>query len=657
LCRHGRGRQRLLPGRVRAGPGLRPRWQQLRGRHALHRGRSPLLGATYQNCSAGRWEPVTDCGALGCSKERGGCLRSAGQACEVDADCGEGSLPGHGRRQPRVLHRRLRYGVPPLRGRRHVLRGDRRRCTPAAPSHVRATRCGRSYDPSTVTTNRCHAGQCATPAEACTNFQPQRADLECGESSLVATIRATAAGRRKGLLASCSAGSECQSSACVAHAERRQRVVATRRVQPVKFVAPPAAVSPAAGLPRTHTTQCSGSSFPAPVSGGSVAHGVRMRCPRLPVVAREGCLGGRGRHVRVERRLRRGAAARPRSGGGSVCCTAACDGAVPPLRPRGQRVVRNLADDAACGCDLVPGRLHLPGLSCQCQRPALQRGPLRVCRAAAVRRRAPVRVGQVCSAHQPCAMPLATARCRRRALGVACSSGAECALGQLCLRRVLQLWPATGYCSTCSAPVASAVPRPRIPAAARGCAPARGSARRERGVRLRELPHHGCVCCSELSAEERRACSASRQRDLPSPSRRHSRHPDQLRRARRLPTGRGCCRSGTSTSSELSCKLPQPSPGTMRAASISKAAPRSNPMLFGDQCANRRAGVSRYVPAFEDCAPMNELRFPGSRSVAATESRGSEARAPRTLTSPVSTAIVCAHGLARQCCGPRARPG
>ena len=48
-------------------------------------------GSSYQQCSEQQWTTLTECGALGCSNERGGCLRLAGQACEADADCGEGS--------------------------------------------------------------------------------------------------------------------------------------------------------------------------------------------------------------------------------------------------------------------------------------------------------------------------------------------------------------------------------------------------------------------------------------------------------------------------------------------------------------------------------------------------------------------------------------
>ena len=48
-------------------------------------------GSLHQSCVDGVWGTLTDCAALGCSTELDGCRRSAGQACEADADCGEGT--------------------------------------------------------------------------------------------------------------------------------------------------------------------------------------------------------------------------------------------------------------------------------------------------------------------------------------------------------------------------------------------------------------------------------------------------------------------------------------------------------------------------------------------------------------------------------------
>jgi len=75
------------------------------------------------------------------------------------------------------------------------------------------------------------------------------------------------------------------------------------------------------------------------------------------------------------------------------------------------------------------------------------------------------------------------------------------------------------------------------------------------------------------------------------------------------PPDRVCCNSGTSTSSEISCKLPEPSPGTDELSIDFESCAPLNPMLFGFQvCESPRGSFT--CPAFKDCTRTSD-RFPG----------------------------------------------
>jgi len=67
--------------------------------------------------------------------------------------------------------------------------------------------------------------------------------------------------------------------------------------------------------------------------------------------------------------------------------------------------------------------------------------------------------------------------------------------------------------------------------------------------------------------------------------------------------------AGTSTSLEVSCKLPQPSPGTDELSIDFESCAPLNPMLFGDQLCQSPQGTFQ-CPAFEECTSTND-RLPG----------------------------------------------
>jgi hypothetical protein len=172
-------------------------------------------GALHQSCVDGSWQTLTDCGALGCSSELDGCLRAAGQACESDADCGEGSC------------------LPTADGNSICCTGacntSCQRCTAEGTECAEIEddeACGaiecpmdpcRTYDPASVVSGRCRAGQCATVEEACTAFLPQRAELECSPTALCDEAGGCSLPKRE-LLDACSSNQQCAGGACVATA-------------------------------------------------------------------------------------------------------------------------------------------------------------------------------------------------------------------------------------------------------------------------------------------------------------------------------------------------------------------------------------------------------------------------------------------------------
>jgi hypothetical protein len=121
----------------------------------------------------------------------------------------------------------------------------------------------------------------------------------------------------------------------------------------------------------------------------------------------------------------------------------------------------------------------------------------------------------------------------------------------------------------------------------------------------------GAVCCSELSAggDTRLFCQRGSE-DCPPPPNFVPDIPINCDEHSDCPPDRVCCRAGTSTSSELSCKLPQPSPGTDETSIDFDSCAPLNPMLFGDQlCLSPRGSFP--CPAFQDCTLTNDARFPG----------------------------------------------
>ncbi|HKO93643.1 MAG TPA: hypothetical protein VJU61_20965 [Polyangiaceae bacterium] len=556
-------------------------------------------GAIYQACSEGVWEPVTDCGALGCSKDRGGCLRSAGQACEVDADCGEGScLAGVDGNHVCCT------GACDTTCRRCAAAGtscedidDDEACGPiACPSDEVC----RSYDPPVVSTNRCRAGQCATAAEACTQFQPQRADLECSPTSLC-DDQGNCSRPKKALLTTCSAGSECQSNACVATLGGSSVCCATACTANQICSATGSCVP--APVCDNDATQCSGSSFQR-CSGGQWR--TVLECGTLGCsTAREGCLGGAGDACNSNADCGAGSC-QASSGGGSVCCTAACDGACRRCSPAGT-TCDNLTDDAQCGTIGCP-----PDTTCR-DFPAgvtSQRCVGGRCGSAAqLCVGVPRGNGQVCSNTSLCD---GSGNCSvpKKALGEACTTGPECAQGN-CVSGVCCSSACSGVCSTCSgtggvcrAPATDTRCTSGVCSSPGVCEPPSVQCGSE------SCPITGAVCCSELSAagETRVFCQRGTE-TCPEPPNFVPDIPINCDQNADCPTNRVCCMAGTSTSTEVSCKLPQPSPGTDETSIDFESCAPLNPMLFGNQLCQSPRGTFQ-CPAFESCDSTSD-RLPG----------------------------------------------
>ncbi|HWO11198.1 MAG TPA: hypothetical protein VNN80_17005, partial [Polyangiaceae bacterium] len=395
-------------------------------------------GASYQNCAGSVWQPLMECGALGCKLERGGCLRSAGQDCEADADCGQGSCLATAEG-----NRVCCTGACDATCRRCAASGDA--CEDVADDDA----CGaidcptdnacRSYDPPSVTTNRCLAGQCATPADVCTAFEPARADLECSPTALC-DDQGNCSRPKKDLLQPCGSGSECTSGACVATATGGSVCCAEACAQSeICNAAGRCELAPAC---EGDTTQCSGSNFQRCTNQQwrTVFECGARGCSH----ALQGCLGGAGDTCGSDADCGAGSC-QPTSSGESVCCTAACGGACRRCAPSGS-ACENLTDDAACGvidcpddttCRDFPASVS--GNRCVAGRCG---SADQVCVGTA---RA---VGQACSDNNlcdnsgNCALP-------KRGLGESCGGAAECGSGN-CVQGVCCNSACNGVCSTCA---------------------------------------------------------------------------------------------------------------------------------------------------------------------------------------------------------------
>jgi hypothetical protein len=394
-------------------------------------------GALHQSCVEGVWQTLTDCGTLGCSNQLDGCLRSAGQTCVSDADCGAGTCLA-------------------------TADGNRVCCTAACDSgckrcSAQGTECAniddddacgaiecptdpcRTYDPATVVSNRCSAGECATADEACTVFQAQRADQECSATALCDDAGNCSQPKRQ-LLAACGSSSQCSSGACVATAVGVSvccsRACAASEVCGTTGACVPAAVCESGAI------QCSGSSFQRCV-GGQWA--TELACGTLGCsVQRGGCLAGPGQACTANADCGEGTCQETATGG-RVCCTAACDGACRVCAASGT-VCTNLADDTACGAIACPAdttcRDFPPSVTAaRCVAGACGT-PGQLCRGNA---RA---VGQSCSATNLCDNA-GNCAAPKKGNGQACTAGSECA-GNNCVDGVCCNSACNGVCETCA---------------------------------------------------------------------------------------------------------------------------------------------------------------------------------------------------------------
>lgn len=270
-------------------------------------------GALYQSCVGGSWQTQTDCGQLGCSNDLGGCLHPAGQACNANADCGEGSCLA-------------------------AADGSKICCTAACGTSCQRCSatgtaceniddddaCGaiecptdpcRTYDPATIVSHRCSAGQCATAEAACTAFQPQGADLECSDIALCDDT-GDCSRPKKQLLDACDSDSQCANGACVATASGAS--VCCSKACPANQVCGPTGACGPAPVCNTGATQCSGSSFQQCVGGQWVT---ARACGTLGCsVQLGGCLADTGQACNTS------AQCASRNCVDGVCCTSACNG-------------------------------------------------------------------------------------------------------------------------------------------------------------------------------------------------------------------------------------------------------------------------------------------------------------------------------------------
>lgn len=396
-------------------------------------------GTSYQQCSQQQWVTISECGAFGCNKERGGCLRSAGQACESDEDCGEGSC------------------LETPSGARvcctATCNGECQRCAATGVECANLEdddACGVVSCPlddpcrlyvAAVESQRCLEGRCATPEQACA-FTPQNANVECNPSTLcddagncsVAKLAANAL---------CSVGAECQSGACVA-SEAGGSVCCSRACAPNEWcgIGGDCVLAPVC---EDGATLCSGATFQRCTGGqwGIVAECGGLGCDE----ARGGCLAAAGDACASDADCGAGRCLST-AAGDRVCCTAACDGACRRCAATGV-ACENLSDDAACGVVACP-----PDSACRdfAQSVTTQRcvdgrcgSPAQLCLAR------PQGEGQACS---PSSLCDAAGNCSRPKLeaGDACASNEQCS-SNFCIDGVCCNEPCNGDCRTCASGV------------------------------------------------------------------------------------------------------------------------------------------------------------------------------------------------------------
>lgn len=394
-------------------------------------------GALHQSCVDAVWRTLTDCAALGCSTELDGCRRAAGQACESDDECGEGRC------------------LATAEGNRVCCTGSCdtscQRCSAEGTACVNIEddeACGtiecpsdpcRTYDPATVVADRCVEGRCATAEEACTVFQPQRADLECSATSLCDAEGGCTRPKRE-LLAECSSNEQCANGACVATAAGAS-VCCSAACADSEVCGPTGACVPAP-VCETGALQCSGSNFQRCVGGQWVTE---LACGTLGCsVARGGCFAGAGQACTTSADCGEGTC-QETAGGGRVCCTAVCDG---PCRVCGATgtACTNLLDDADCGSIACPAdttcRDFPPSVTTnRCVAGRCGTGA-QLCQGNARN------AGQACSATNlcdnagNCSLP-------KKGNGEACGTGAECSSNN-CVDGVCCNSACNGICETCA---------------------------------------------------------------------------------------------------------------------------------------------------------------------------------------------------------------
>jgi hypothetical protein len=299
-------------------------------------------GALHQGCVQGVWTTLSQC-SLGCSNPLDGCLRLPGQSCESDANCGEGTCldTAEGDRVCCTGACNTACQRCSALGTECVNVGDDEACGPIdCPTDA----C-RLYDPASVITNRCTAGRCATVEEACTQFEPQRAELECSETALCDDTGACSLPKRV-LLAACTSGEQCAAGNCVATADGSS-VCCSEPCDDSEVCGPTGSCAPAP-VCEDGTLQCSGSNFQTCVGGQWVTE---RACGALGCsVQRGGCFAAAGQACGSSADCGQGTCQETATGG-SVCCTAACGGACRACAPSGVACA-NLQEDTACG--IVP---------------------------------------------------------------------------------------------------------------------------------------------------------------------------------------------------------------------------------------------------------------------------------------------------------------
>lgn len=394
-------------------------------------------GAVHQSCVDGVWRALTDCGALGCSNELDGCRRSGGQACESDADCGEGTC------------------LATAEGNRVCCTGacdtSCQRCSAEGSACVDIDddeACGtiecptdacRIYDPATVVADRCNAGRCATAAEACSVFQPQRADLECSAAALCDAEGGCSRAKRP-LLAECASSEQCATGACVAAAAGTS-VCCSQPCAANEVCGSTGACVPAP-VCETGALQCSGSNFQRCTAGQWVTE---LACGALGCsVARAGCFASAGQACSSNAECGEGTC-QDTAAGGSVCCTAVCDG---PCRVCGATgtACTNLLDDVDCGAIACPA-----DTTCRDFPPSVtsQRCVAGRCGTAAQLCQGNARnAGQSCSASNLCDT---AGNCSqpKKGNGAACGIGSECSSNN-CVDGVCCNSTCNGTCETCA---------------------------------------------------------------------------------------------------------------------------------------------------------------------------------------------------------------